>query len=100
MTLNLFTAGSALVLLVASVTHPRSAKCPPGWALLTGIRESGRFACYPPAIGDDYRDARGIVHDDSYQPPGELDGQIYCTGGTRPIVVDYRTVGCQREGWE
>ena len=29
-------------------------------------------------------------------PKIKIRGKIYCTGGTQPIIVDYKIVGCQR----
>lgn len=77
-----------LVILAASaVCRPESAKCPRGTYLHTGIRSSGSFACARSLIGPE---------NDAVQPPGILLGRIYCTGGSRPIVVNERVVGCQR----
>ncbi|HEY1814878.1 MAG TPA: hypothetical protein VGG74_21170 [Kofleriaceae bacterium] len=87
-----------LVIAVTLLCRPHHARCPAGW-WLDGVRPSGRYDCRRVPIGDDRRDADGIVRDHSYEPPGEIDGEIYCTGGSKPIVVDERTVGCQRGGW-
>ena len=82
-------------MLLALVAHPPVTRCPPGFWLSTGVRRDGRFVCTRVPVGDDYRDARGIVHDDSVVPPGIVEGWAWC-GIARPIVVDYRTVGCMK----
>jgi hypothetical protein len=88
-----------VTVMLASVLPP-VAQCPRGWNLQEGVRRDGpdvgEFACYaplPPCCGE---------------PAGKLECQrqcpavdrfhsrIYCTGGAKPIIVDERTVGCQR----
>lgn len=86
---------SVCLLVFTFVAARDHGRCPNGFWLSTGVRVDGRYACTRLPVGDDYRDARGIVHDDSVVPPGEVDGMVRCTGGARPIVVDFRTVGCQ-----
>ena len=86
---------TVLVIAALSLTRPTRARCPAGW-LHEGVRPSGAFACKPALVGGERDPAGGI--DTAYQPPGELGGRVYCTGGAVPIVVDYRTVGCTRRG--
>ncbi len=93
---------SLVLLRLACAAQPERARCPDGWGLDTGIRRDGSFECWSaPAAA--CRDAMpGRASDECYarQPePVHIDSQIYCTGGTQPIVVDERTVGCQRGGW-
>lgn len=76
--------------------RPISARCPERWWLSTGVRRDGRFACTRMPIGGTSRTARGGWKDESIVPMGELDGDIYCTNGQEPIVVDDRTVSCQQ----
>jgi hypothetical protein len=80
--------------LCSPCVRPTSARCPPQHDLRTGIRADGRFECWPQLRADpewdDTRDGTGV------QSSVTIPGRIYCTGGTRPIVIDYRTVGCQR----
>jgi hypothetical protein len=86
---------SLVILLLAFTLRPTHAHCPPRWHN-NGIRPSGAFMCTRNPVGDPnwywglHRPDRSTV------PPGVLRGHIYCSGGTRPIVVDDRTVGCQR----
>lgn len=82
-------AGSALC-------RPSRATCPAGYDLRTGIRRSGDFQCWPHPVGDPEWDGTWRRPDRSVQPDGVIRSRIYCTGGASPIVVDYRTVGCQR----
>lgn len=87
---------SAIVLLAASVVRPHRASCPQGFHN-DGVRlETGRFDCRrPPGLPD----WTGTGVDRGEVPPGTLSGRIYCTGGTMPVVVSSRVVGCQRGGW-
>lgn len=78
---------SLAVLAVASVVQPRRARCP-GGMYVEGVRPSGSFEC---------RVAPRFERD--IPPDVEIAGRIYCTGGSRPIVVDSKTVGCMRGGW-
>jgi hypothetical protein len=84
----------AFVMLVAGVviawmafTHPSSAQCPRGF-FAEGIRRSGAYECKPAPIGDTVRDARGILHDNSVQPPGVIAGQLYCSPSQVPVLLD------------
>ena len=84
--------------IVSLFVRPERAQCPPGW-FVEGVRRDGGTHCrrvipddpldWP---GDDRRDRgrRDVKPDDTSLPM-----QIYCTGGSVPIVVDERTVGCQ-----
>lgn len=83
----LFGLMSLAIIVVAAVVQPERAQCPRGSYLHTGVRMSGRFECARTLLGRE---------NDAEQPPGILHGRIYCTGGSSPIVVNERTVGCQR----
>lgn len=52
--------------------------------------------CWPNIVGDPLYDGAGGFPERGRQSDALIEGQIYCTGGARPIVVDDRTVGCQR----
>jgi hypothetical protein len=97
--LGLCAVLSLVTILAAAITRPTRAQCPQGWYLATGVRTSdtyaprGSFACQRPPGGPDWT---GTGPDLGTRPPGELRGRIYCTGGSSPIVVNERTVGCQR----
>lgn len=77
------------VLCAAMLTRPPRAECPSGW-WLDGVRPDGSFTCAHVDAGDrrEWPPLEAL--------PDEIDGRVYCTGGARPIVVNYRTVGCQR----
>lgn len=77
---SVFLAAAAFV--GAAVYRPVRAACPPAWHH-DGVRRSGAFECTRSPVGDTW-------------PPGRLEGRIYCTGGTVPVVVTERVVGCQR----
>lgn len=94
--------GSLLTLwaiAVGCILRPRAARCPQGFDLRTGVRADGRFECWPRPSGPLDFDGIWGKPERSVQPEGVIGARIYCTGGARPIVVDERTVGCQREGW-
>jgi len=65
------------VLLVGCERRPTRAVCS---TYLEYVRSDGRFRCAG------VQDSRNI---------GIVD-RIYCTGGTHPVRVDAKTVGCQR----
>lgn len=94
-----------VMLLVGTVTRPTRARCPQGFHMVDGVRTAdgplghrGSFRCARPPIGGDDDVLTG--KSTAIEPPGELRGRIYCTGGTMPIVVESTTVGCQRGGWQ
>lgn len=83
---------------LACIVRPDRARCPAGYDLRTGIRADGRFACWPHPVGDPEWDGTWRRPERARQPDGVLESRIWCTGGARPIVVNARTVGCQRGG--
>lgn len=78
---------SIALLTWSMATRPQKAQAPPGWYFSEGIRTSGDYAIK--------RSPPGGENDDP-ELPGTIRGRLHCTGGTRPIVVHYRAVGCQR----
>lgn len=72
------------------------AQCPTGHDLRMGIRSTGDFECWPTPVGNPEWDGTFQRPDRSVQPRHVTAGRIYCTNGARPIVIDYRTVGCTR----
>ncbi len=83
---------ASITLLVMSInlgwcTRPHRARCTRGF-YAEGVSMDGKTTCRqsPPLAWPDER----------YFPAETYPMQIYCTGGSRPIVVDHRTVGCQR----
>lgn len=86
---------SVLILTVAAIYRPETAQCPPRWHN-DGVRRSGAFTCVRMPVGDLDFDGTWGRPERSIVPPGLLHGAIYCTGGALPIVIDDRTVGCQR----
>lgn len=100
LTLGWFAFLSLVTITAASICHPQRATCPPGMYLSTGVRAvdgplggRGSFSCaFPPGSPD----WSGTGPDRGASYPGDLRGRIYCTGGSHPIVVNERTVGCQR----
>lgn len=91
--------------IVAVGPHPPDVRrCPASYDLRTGVRADGRFQCWPhPSAPRGWHGGPIEDWDGTWQRPEKsvqlgtiVDDRIYCTGGTRPIVVDYQTVGCQR----
>lgn len=80
-----------------AIVRPSSARCPEGFAA-EGVRPSGATTCRPvppPNCGE----PTGEHTQPCVVPDVELPRAIHCTGGTMPIVVDARTIGCQHGGW-
>lgn len=72
--------------------------CPPQWHH-NGVRrytDRGAFECeakLPPCCGE----PAGALECQRQCPAVQrFHSRIYCTGGTLPIVVNERTIGCQR----
>lgn len=87
------------ILCCAAAVRPIRARCPWDLDLRTGVRRDGSFTCWPHPSGPagiEEWDGTWQHPERSVQPSWRIGGRIYCTNGTRPIVVDYQTVGCQR----
>ncbi len=89
-----------LVVVGATFIRPTRATCPAG-SYVEGVgtgayRPAGRTQCL--SVEPDY-DCSGANTCHGRAPRWRVPMQIYCSGGTAPIVVDERTVGCQRGGW-
>lgn len=92
---------SLVLVVVCSFVRPTRGECPPGWYVLDGVRTrdswrgvTGSWSCRIPEP-DDPRDQAGGMNTGA-RPNVEINARIYCTGGALPIVVNERTVGCQR----
>lgn len=86
-----------VVAIIVALAPPT--RCPPGWSLAEGVRRNGEFACYAP-LPKCCGDARGPCEAVACPRVEVTRSRIYCTNGTQPIVVDHRTVGCQRQPTE
>lgn len=86
---------SLWLIIAAAVYGPTSASCPATWHH-DGIRPTGSFQCVRGPVGDPDWDGTWMRPERGVVPPGVLRARIYCTNGTEPIVVNERTVGCQR----
>lgn len=97
------------ILLVPAVVvmgpkSPDVRQCPSGYDLRMGVRTDGRFQCWPhpsaPRGWDggpiEEWDGTWLRPEKSVQTGTIVDDRIHCSNGARPIVVDHRTVGCQR----
>jgi hypothetical protein len=83
-----------VALCIGIVTQPTTATCPRGWTI-DGVRPTGVSRCTPappPNCGEPVPPYNQPCPDDAR----ELPMRIWCTGGSRPIVVNERTVGCTR----
>lgn len=85
----------ALLLAIAAMRRPTTARCFPN-EYVEGVRRDGSTWCVHRPTKPEI-DCSGTKRCVSDEPPRySTPLMIYCTGGTRPIVVDYRTIGCQR----
>jgi len=82
----------ALVLLAGAVCRQTQARCPEG-SYVEGVRPSGVTRCM--SVEADY-DCRGANRCHGRAARWSVPMQVYCTGGAEPIVVDGRTIACQR----
>lgn len=93
--MSLYALVSLALLALAFAVRPQRAVCPAGHDLRTGIRRSGAFRCWPAVVGPMDDDGTFGRPERGVQPDGVIESRVYCTGGSVPIVVDARTVGCQ-----
>lgn len=77
---------AACIVATFMMLAPRKATCRKGMYQAHGVTPSGKYLC---------RDVVPEGREDEIEPE-EYGGSIYCTGGSRPIVINERTVGCQR----
>lgn len=87
---------SLLCLAIAALCRSTSARCPGDLDLRTGVRQDGQFACWPHPVGDPEWDGTYLRPERSVQATWVLEGRVYCTGMTRPTVVDWQTVRCSK----
>ena len=83
---------AAFLFVLAVMLGPK--RCRAGW-YVEGVRPTGIARCRPspPAgCGEPVPPFNQPCPMDTRSEPMA----IYCTGGAVPVVVDYRTVGCQR----
>lgn len=97
-TISLFA--SIFAICYSTILQPKIIRCPGELRVLDGVRiddrivSKGMFKCsYVPIGGDDDVFTGKTT---SIVPPGFVVDRIHCTGGSLPIVVDTRTVGCSR----
>lgn len=90
-----------LVVVGGALLRPQSATCPPG-SYVEGVgtgdtyRPAGRTQCL--SVEPDY-DCSGANSCHGRAPRWRVPMQIHCSGGTQPIVVSDRVVGCQHGGY-
>lgn len=82
-----------VAIVLAPLGAPTSGQCPPGMDLRMGVRRSGEYQCWdipPQGCGEAVGPTRPCPE------PRITNGRIVCTGGSVPIVRDFRTIGCTR----
>ena len=85
----------AIALVWFTLVRPDHHRCAVGSP--EGIRPSGETRCLvPPSGRGDDECVSGGRCSFPVVPRFGYAVRIYCTGGAHPIVVDARTVGCQR----
>lgn len=84
---------SEVLLLWAMATHPIRGHCPKAW-YVEGVQPAGDYACVKTPARNVCDTKAGCAGDEPRDP--RLRSRIYCTGGSVPVVVDDRTVGCTR----
>lgn len=83
------------VMFVFRCGAPTRAQCPTLNEYVEGVRRDGSTWCAKsPSLRE--RDCTPDPVCSWSEPVYTVPLQIYCTGGTRPIVIDQRTIGCQR----
>lgn len=82
-------------IVVVAAAAPGLASCERGWYLGEGVRLDGEFGCYSP-LPACCGESTGRCSSVACPEQRVVRSAIRCTGGARPIVVDARTVGCQR----
>lgn len=93
---ELVVAFAAAVALGALV-HPMSARCQRGF-YVDGVTPAGHYRCHriPARRYEEDRDQRPYrAMPDLPGEDFEYGGEIYCTGGTVPVVVNEAVVSCQ-----
>lgn len=87
---------SFVVMLACVMLRPTTVRAPRGWTV-EGVRPSGETTMVPvpPRYCED--EADGEQRTPCPDDPRAIDAQIFCDGGTVPIVADERTVRCQRQ---
>jgi hypothetical protein len=84
-----------IVLAIGALKRPTRAQCASN-EFVEGVRRDGSSWCVRSPTGPEI-DCRGARRCYSNETPVYTTPiKIYCTGGSQPIVVDHRTVGCQR----
>jgi len=92
----LFALVTLVVLITVAVIRPERARAPRGWYVegvrpdgATTIRQAPPQGCGEPVPPNN----QPCPHAPAFE------SRIYCTNGTLPVVVDDRTIGCQRGGY-
>lgn len=92
---TLFALFNVLLWCWILVARPTHFICPLGWHD-DGASRDGQFTCTRRPVGPLDWDGTYLRPERSTVPPGQIRGQIYCTGGSMPVVISDRAVGCQR----
>jgi hypothetical protein len=84
-------------LMFSSIVRPERVIAPVGW-YVEGVRPTGETVVRPSPPPNC---EEPVPPHDGPCPPDdrEIGVRVHCTGGTRPIVVNERVVGCQPGGW-
>jgi len=85
------------IVLAEFAPRPSTARCPDG-TYVEGVRPDGSTTCVtrPPRGCDEPAGTAAEQRPCVFRERRVPERGVHCTGGSRPIVVDKRTVGCTR----
>lgn len=86
---------SIIVLFLSALLHPTQARGPNGW-YVNGVSPDGAYELRRAPVAEQPPCKETKLSCVADEPDVWIRGRIYCTGGSRAIVVDERTVGCTR----
>lgn len=86
--------GWIVALALVFVSRPTRVTCREGY-FVDGVRPNGKSTCrqVPPK---NCGEPSGPWKQACPKDVGDYEVAVHCTSGTRPIVVNERTIGCQR----
>lgn len=85
----------AMYLILVFAPARQRASCPTMNEYVEGVRRDGTTWCAKsPPLSEP--DCTTLDRCDGREPTYTVPIRVHCTGGAYPIVIDHRTIGCQR----